>query len=290
MGTTTPNIGIYIPAAGETNYDASFAAGMVNVDQHDHSGGPNKGVPIATSGIADGSITAIKLNANVVDPGEGLAVSGSNPNALQAAGLLNAIFKLVSTGMIAKTGATTAAARTITPVANQTTVSNGDGVAGNPVVGLAANPHVTGISFDAGAHTLNNYTFGTFPVLPEVQFGGASVGITYATQFGYYLRIGGLCFVTIFLNMTSKGSSTGAATIANLPFTVLNIQESGRLLMVPGTITFSAGNTMVFGNVVENTTDMQLEQAGTGIGPTQMDDTNFANNSLVIISGCYLVA
>jgi NOL1/NOP2/fmu family ribosome biogenesis protein len=31
MGQVTPNMGIYIPAAGETNYDASFAAGMINV-------------------------------------------------------------------------------------------------------------------------------------------------------------------------------------------------------------------------------------------------------------------
>ena len=45
MGTITPNIGIFIPADGEQNYGSSFAAGMVNVDQHDHSGGPNKGPP-----------------------------------------------------------------------------------------------------------------------------------------------------------------------------------------------------------------------------------------------------
>lgn len=54
MGQTTPNMGIYVPSAGETNYDQSFASGMVNVDQHDHTGGPNKGVPIGTGGIADG--------------------------------------------------------------------------------------------------------------------------------------------------------------------------------------------------------------------------------------------
>lgn len=62
MGVVTPNMGIYIPSAGETNYDAPFSSGMVNVDQHDHTGGPNKGVPIGTGGIADGSVTFAKLN------------------------------------------------------------------------------------------------------------------------------------------------------------------------------------------------------------------------------------
>lgn len=137
MGQITPNISIYIPSAGETNYDASFLNGMINIDQHDHSGPPNKGVPIASSGLADGSVTAIKLNANVVDPGEGLAVSGGNPNALQAAGVLNSIYKLAGNGMISKTGASSAATRTITGTINQIALSNGDGILGDPTISLS---------------------------------------------------------------------------------------------------------------------------------------------------------
>lgn len=139
MGQTTPNMGIYIPAAGETNYDASFASGMVNIDQHDHSGGPNKGVPIATSGIADGSITYSKLNANVVDTTSGLGThTGGLANQITTTGLLNALATLATaTGLLAKNGSTVAA-RTLTGVANQTAVTNGDGASGNPTVGLAA--------------------------------------------------------------------------------------------------------------------------------------------------------
>jgi len=139
MGQTTPNMGIYIPAAGETNYDASFAAGMVNVDQHNHSGGPNEGVPIATSGIADGSITYPKLNANVVDTTSGLGVhTGGLANQITTTGLLLAIAQLVTpVGLLAANGSTIAPV-TITPVANQTSVTNGNGVGGNPTIGLAA--------------------------------------------------------------------------------------------------------------------------------------------------------
>lgn len=94
VGNTTPNIGIYIPAAGETNYDSSFASGMVNVDQHDHTGAPTKGVQIATTGLADGSVTYPKLNANVADTATGIGVDGANPNKLQILGLLKELYQL----------------------------------------------------------------------------------------------------------------------------------------------------------------------------------------------------
>lgn len=138
MGTTTPNISIYIPAAGETNYDASFAAGMVNIDQHDHSGAPNKGVPIAASGIAAGAVTFDKLNANVADNATGIGTAGSlGANQLSILGLLKAIYQIATaTGFIAKNGAL-ATARTMTGTANQIAIANGAGVAGNPTYSLA---------------------------------------------------------------------------------------------------------------------------------------------------------
>lgn len=67
--TVTPNMGIYIPTDGQTNYGASFAAGMANVDLHDHTGGPNNGVVLPTGAFADHSITGVKLNANVAGTG-----------------------------------------------------------------------------------------------------------------------------------------------------------------------------------------------------------------------------
>jgi hypothetical protein len=94
MGQVTPNVSIYIPAAGETNYEASFSAGMVNIDQHDHTGAPTKGVLINTTGLADGSVTYPKLNANVADVATGIGVDAGNPNKLQILGLLQQIFAL----------------------------------------------------------------------------------------------------------------------------------------------------------------------------------------------------
>src|SRR6185369_7342267 len=59
----------------------------------------------------------------------GLAI-GTNVEAFDAD--LDALAALASNGMIARTGAGTVSARTITGTTNQISVSNGDGVSGNP--------------------------------------------------------------------------------------------------------------------------------------------------------------
>ena len=161
MGQTTPAIGIYIPAAGEDGYDQSFAEGMINVDQHDHSGGPNKGLPIATEGLGDFSVTFDKLNANVVDqsvPGSGIGVSGSFPNQLVILDPLKSIYQLAPTavGFLTLNGLT-ASARTFVDSAT-VTWSNANGT-GNP----QANVNIAGISpvtvpnGGTGLTTLNPY-------------------------------------------------------------------------------------------------------------------------------------
>jgi hypothetical protein len=141
MGQTTPAIGIYIPAAGEDGYDQSFSQGMINVDQHDHSGGPNKGLPIATQGLGDFSVTFDKLNANVVDPTTGIGTSGTFPNQLVLLDPIKSIFQLapLSVGFLTLNG-TVASARTFQNSATVTwTNANGTG---NP----QANVNIAGLT------------------------------------------------------------------------------------------------------------------------------------------------
>lgn len=287
MGQVTPNIGIYTPAAGETNYDASFAAGMQNIDQHDHSGGPNKGVPIGTSGVADGSITYPKLNANVADNTTGIGTNtGPLANQLIILGLLKNIFQLVATsGFISKDGSL-AHARTLQPTANQTTMTNGDGVAGDPVFGLASTIY-TNISFDSGAHTLNSYTSATFT--PVLAFGGASVGITYATQAGKYWKIGAVVYFNINIFLTSKGSSVGNATITGLPFASANDGQVQMIGIEAFLNTYPAGTTYIVGELDPNTSAVIIAACGAG-NQVAVTNTEFANNSELTISGFYWVA
>ncbi len=141
MGQLTPNMSIFIPSAGETNYSQSFMAGMMNVDQHDHSGGPNKGVPISSSGLADFSVTYDKLNANVVDSSSGIGTRGSPfQNQLTLLGYIKALYTLSllpGIGFVTMNGGV-AAARTFQNTAN-ITWTNPAGTAGNPSAVLATN-------------------------------------------------------------------------------------------------------------------------------------------------------
>jgi len=143
MGQTTQYLGIYIPAAGESNYDQAFSQGMFNIDNHDHTGGPNKGKPITTTALGDGSVTYAKLNTNVADATTGIqAGAGALANQLQLIGILPNIFTLgnaAPVGFIVKDSAVspTAVLRSMAGTTNQIAVTNGDGAAGNPTFALS---------------------------------------------------------------------------------------------------------------------------------------------------------
>ena len=82
---------------------------------------------------------------------------------------LTALAGLSTTGFVARTGAGTAAIRTITGTANQVTVTNGDGISGDPTLSLPANIATTsaqfallGIGTDAPNHKVTVGGNGTF--------------------------------------------------------------------------------------------------------------------------------
>jgi hypothetical protein len=195
MGTTTPNIGLYIPADGETNYGTAFANGMLNLDTHDHSGPPNKGVPLSSAGLAAGSVTADKLNANVLSPGGGLSFDINN--AIQTDGVLKAIFGIGSNGLIVRTSGTTAVSRTITGTINQIDVSNGNGVSGDPTLSLSA-------SF---------FTSGTYT--PTVSSSaGAIAGLVYIENTGSWQRIGNWLLIDVSVLFSGTGGPAGDLRIS----------------------------------------------------------------------------
>ena len=84
---------------------------------------------------------------------------------------------------------------------------------GNIVIGTAGK----GVDFTAnGGDILSQYDEGTW--LPNLQFGGANVGITYSTQQGVFTKIGNVVTASCIIALSSKGTSTGLATISNMPF------------------------------------------------------------------------
>lgn len=116
----------------------------------------NPTLPGTTTGTFSGNLTgAVTGNA---DTATALAANGSNCPAGQAPLGVNAsgaaesctdyLEEPASNGLVAKTAANTSAARTITGTANEITVTNGDGVSGNPTLSL---PSSIALGRDHGA-------------------------------------------------------------------------------------------------------------------------------------------
>lgn len=104
--------------------------------------------------IADGGTGASTAAAARTNLGLGI---GTDVQAYDAD--LDAVAALSANGLIARTGAGTAAARTLTGTANKIAVTNGDGVAGNPTITIPDTPTLvtpTIASFVNAAHNHQN--------------------------------------------------------------------------------------------------------------------------------------
>ena len=152
----------------------------------------------------------------------------------------------------------------------------------------------TGIRFPAtqsassNANTLDDYEEGTWT--PTLKFGGGTTGITYSQQFGQYTKIGRLVTCTFNIFLTSKGSSTGSASIDGLPFTVFNGSGyyAGTMLQ-PYKINYVDGG-MITMYVDKPSSALYLQSIpDTGAANTDIASGDFNNDSQVIGSFIYYV-
>lgn len=161
------------------------------------------------------------------------------------------------------------------------TVLTGQGVGSSPT--FSATPDVTSMSFGGGT-ALANYVQGTFT--PAVAFGGGTTGIKYSTQTGTYTRVGRLVFISFIFTLTSKGSSTGTATITGMPVTAgLNSQ------IIPcqaDSLTYT-GDTFPFCAINNASTTLSVFASGSNTTFATMADTNFANTTTFRCQGFYFV-
>ena len=137
----------------------------------------------------------------------------------------------------------------------------------------------------ANANTLDDYEEGTWT--PAFKFGGNSVNMTYDVQGGRYTKIGNIVNIRGRLSLTAKGSSTGAATITGLPFTCKNSPYAYAVVsMRLDRITYA---NVFQGIVMINTTTISLGEITEAGVQTALDNTNFANDSNMIINVTYEV-
>jgi hypothetical protein len=109
---------------------------------------------IATNGLLARTGSGTATTRSIVQPAAGITVSNgdgvsANPT-LALSNDLGALEALASTGIAARTATDTWAQRTVTGTANEVTLTNGDGVAGNPTVSLPTALTFTGKTVTGG--------------------------------------------------------------------------------------------------------------------------------------------
>ena len=137
----------------------------------------------------------------------------------------------------------------------------------------------------ASANNLDDYEEGTWTM--GVAFSGASVGVTYSNNTGTYVKIGRQVTVNGYISLTSKGSSTGSARITGLPFAIPNLNQNYSAVSLWFENVTYLGQAQGYGQI--NSTDIYLNQI-TELGIlSNITNTNFANNSALVISLTYFV-
>lgn len=135
------------------------------------------------------------------------------------------------------------------------------------------------------ANTFDDYREADF--VPTVTFGGAAVGMTYGTRYGYSVKAGGFVWFSCEINLTAKGTSTGSAVVGGLPYAASK-QYSAVSIPYYINMTMTAGTDFGLGGLVfvNSTVNLYLTRAAS---TAVLVDTNFTNTSRLILSGCYPV-
>jgi hypothetical protein len=143
----------------------------------------------------------------------------------------------------------------------------------------------TGTSVSLTGREQPVYEHGTWT--PSISFGGASVGLSASSASGFYTRIGNQCIVRGAINLSAKGSSTGAAKITGLPFTSVGGTSMGSMLL--GLTANMSGLTSVpTGQVAGNDTTVDLYDWG-ATGTSTLNETNFTDTTYLRFSATYQI-
>lgn len=155
---------------------------------------------------------------------------------------------------------------------------------GNLVIGTSGK----GIDFSATPGTgtselLDDYEEGTFQAV--ITFGGGTTGQAYSVRTCSYTKIGDRVSVSGYLELTNKGSSTGAMKIEGLPF-VLNASAASlvSVAVMISNVTYT-GQIMMYG--VFGTATVEVQQMTEAGASSALTNANAANNTAVVFGFTY---
>jgi hypothetical protein len=234
------------------------------------------------SGCETNAVGNAALGSGIVKINGGLSLTATGNKFHGAAGCGAAIDLSGTINSVTISGNTITQATT--DIANAATIANLV-YSGNNSVNTAAATSLEGLLIgnqpNSNTLVLDWYQEGTFT--PTMAFGGASVGVTYTGRNGQYTRIGNQVTFSIYVNLSSKGSSTGIASITGLPFAI----DSGYPVVASLRLSDSAtiGTEMINAALSSGTSAVLY---GTVAGTSSaLTDVAINNASTIQISGTY---
>lgn len=126
----------------------------------------------------------------------------------------------------------------------------------------------------SNANTLDDYEEGTWT--PALQFATDPAGITYSEASGSYTKIGNTVFARGSFTLSSKGSNTGSARIAGLPFTPAAGDKGASIGYMVG-ITYA--NFLML--LIQAAPSIDFYEITEGGVTTELTDADFTNTSRI---------
>lgn len=134
---------------------------------------------------------------------------------------------------------------------------------------------------------LNWYEEGTWT--PTIDGETTSPTITYALQYGVYTRIGRMVNFGCRIGISSLSGGSGNVLIKGLPFTVGLSNSPYPCVVESSFVTFGLGFTSITYRPLSASTQGRLNQIGSTLASTPTTIAQLATNSVIFISGTYMV-
>jgi hypothetical protein len=156
---------------------------------------------------------------------------------------------------------------------------------------LGRSPYGSGNDMAALASTVKAYASSgnTGLFVPALSFGGDAVGMT-GTFTGFFVKNGVQVDIIITIALTNKGSSVGDAEVGNFPYIVNT--TAGAQKWIPMYLQNCAATGATYTSFAAHTISGDTSAAlynfpQNNLTAIQLDNTNFNNNSIIILTGTY---